>query len=190
MTKNELDASDEVDEIVAHNPHDDQLDSGDNPQTELIETHAKIAQAAKILLADAPQRSRRLGYDAAIRVATTGDEVMAGMVRLLLDLDGKDRETIDRELQQADGLTVGVELIDDPFVVEDQGGQLNPGEGIEGYLIGLFGTSRLPGNIPFVDGIALVTDGGGNRLPVPVGVLENGAVFLECDVLSQALAAL
>lgn len=188
MTRLEFDAFDGIDEKVAQNPQGEQLDSGDNPQASLREVHGRISRATEILLADAPQRSRRFGYDTAIQVGTTGDEVTVGMVRLLLDLDGENQEVINGKLQQAEGLIVGITLIQDPFEVEDQNGQLNPGEGIEGYLIGLFGTSRLPGDIPFVDGIALVTDSGGHKLPVPVGILKNGAVFLDCGVLNEALA--
>lgn len=113
-----------------------------------------------------------------------GDAVIAGMIQFAIAVAEEGFETVYRDIEDASGIAVGIKPVEDLFEVEDEIERIKPGEGLDGYLVGLCGTNRLPGNTRYIEGIALTTDSKDKEQFTPVGILENGAVFALCEELN------
>jgi hypothetical protein len=153
-------------------------------EAELAANHARLETAAKILLRIVPQPGMFTEETVESMRGISGDPVAAGMIQFALDLAKLDRRLTAGEIEAASGLTIRILPIKDPFVVEDEGGRLMPGEGIDGSLIGLYATSHMPGEIRFIEGIAAIPNADGEKQLFPVGILENGAAFIEWEALA------
>jgi hypothetical protein len=152
---------------------------------ELSANHTKLATAAKILIGDAPQSGLFTEDTVAAMRGLGEDPVIAGLIRFALDLATVDHRLTPAELDAISGLAVRVLPIEDLFEVGDEGGQLTPGVGLDATLVGLYAVNRIrPVNIPFLEGLAVISNADDVKHLIPVRILTSGAAFVERETLS------
>lgn len=138
--------------------------------TEIEANRARLARASKTILKDVPDHAVNFGTAAAILMGEpNGDAVIAGMIEFAGLLAQEGLEVAFTQIERTSGMTVQIE-----HSREDAARV--------GYLVAIEGIGgsddQPPGRKKYLRGVAVVEDRRGREFFMPVGISENGTVFL------------